>query len=228
MLADAQASYLRALFVTGLIATTSLTAASAGPASPSQKTSPAQKAQIVEDYGKLPLSFEANTGQADKSVKFLSRGSGYGLYLTGNEAVLTLRKTVIGAARPGLQRQPRPLQKSAPSDVVRMQLAGANGKAEPRGEEQLPGTANYFIGNDPAQWHTSVPTYAKVRYTGIYPGIDLVYHGNQRQLEFDFTVAPGADPGVIALDVAAGLSRHPSSKSGGVKPPLQIAPMATS
>src|SRR5271157_4001150 len=98
MLADAQASYLRALFVTGLIATTSLTAASAGPASPSQKTSPAQKAQIVENYGKLPLSFEANTGQADKSVKFLSRGSGYGLYLTGNEAVLTLHKTVYGAA----------------------------------------------------------------------------------------------------------------------------------
>src|SRR5208337_43212 len=100
MFADAQASYLRALFVTGLIATTSLTAASAGPASSSQKTSPAQKAQIVNNYGKLPLSFEANTGQADKSVKFLSRGSGYGLYLTGNEAVLTLRKIVYGGARP--------------------------------------------------------------------------------------------------------------------------------
>src|SRR5208337_1120156 len=190
MFADVQASYLRALFVTGLIAATSLTAASAGPASPPQKTSPAQKAQIVEYYGKLPLSFEANTGQADKRVKFLSRGSGDGLYLTGNEAVLTLRKTVFGAARPGSQRRMRPIQKSAPSDVVRMQLAGASGKAEPLGEEQLPGTANYFIGNDPANWHTSVPTYAKVRYTGIYPGIDLVYYGNQRQLEYDFVVAP--------------------------------------
>jgi len=208
MLADAQASYLRALFVTGLIATTSLTAASAGPASPSQKTSPAQKAQIVEDYGKLPLSFEANTGQADKSVKFLSRGSGYGLYLTGNEAVLSLRKTVYGAARPGLQRKLRPIQRSAPSDVVRMQLTGASGKTEAMGEEQLPGTANYFIGNDPAQWHTSVPTYAKVRYTGIYPGIDLLYYGNQRQLECDFVVAPGVDPKPIRLRFAGARELH--------------------
>jgi hypothetical protein len=208
MLADAQASYLRALFVTGLIATTSLTAASAAPASPSQKTSPAQKAQIVEDYGKLPLSFEGNTGQADKSVKFLSRGSGYGLYLTGNEAVLTLRKTVYGAARPGLQRKLRPIQRSAPSDVVRMQLTGASGKAEPMGVEQLPGTANYFIGNDPAKWHTSVPTYAKVRYTGIYPGIDLLYYGNQRQLECDFVVAPGVDPKPIRLRFAGAKELH--------------------
>ncbi len=260
MLADAQASYLRALFVTGLIATTSLTAASAGPASPSQKTSPAQKAQIVENYGKLPLSFEANTGQADKNVKFLSRGSGYGLHLTGKEAVLELLESGVRSQKSGASRKPRnsklhgaisgPLIRSlerstagstplAPSpqppapSVLRMQLAGASGTGEPMGEEQLPGTVNYFIGNDPARWHTSVPTYAKVRYAGIYPGIDLVYYGNPSadgQLEYDFVVAPGADPSVIALDVAAGLSRHPSSKSGGVPtrsgqvpPPLQIA-----
>jgi len=199
MFADVQASYLRALFVTGLIATTSLTAASAGPASASQNTSPAEKAQVVENYGKLPLSFEANTGQADKGVKFLRRGSGYGLYLTGGEAVLTLRKTVFAAARPGSQRKLRPIQKSARSDVVRMHLAGASGKVEPMGEEQLPGTANYFIGNDPAKWRARIPTYAKVRYAGIYPGIDLVYYGNQRQLEFDFALAPNADPGSIRL-----------------------------
>ena len=231
MFVELQPSPLRAIFVTGLILATSLTGPSAGPASPSQKTSSAQKAEIVENYGRLPLSFEANTGQADKSVRFLSRGRGYGLYLTGNEAVLTLHKTVYGAAKPGLQQHLPPIQKSAPSDVVRMQLAGASGKAEPRGEEPLPGTVNYFIGNDPAKWHTRVPTYAKVRYTGIYPGIDLVYYGNPSadgQLEYDFVVAPGADPGVIALEVAAGLSRRPSSKIGGVPtrsgqvpPPLQ-------
>jgi hypothetical protein len=123
MFADAHALYLRALFVTGLLAATSLTAASAGPASSPQKPSPAQKAQTVENYGKLPLRFEANAGQVDKNVRFLSRGSGYGLYLTGNEAVLTLRKTTHGAAPPVLQRQLRPRQKSAMSDVVRMQLA---------------------------------------------------------------------------------------------------------
>jgi hypothetical protein len=182
---------------------TSFIAAWAGPASPSQLTLPAEKkARIVENYGKLPLSFEANQGQADKRVKFLSRGNAYGLYLTGNEAVLTLRKTVYGAVRPGLQRKLRPRQKSAPPDVVRMQLAGASGKMEPRGEEQLPGTANYFIGSDSAKWRTSIPTYAKVHYTGIYRGIDLVYYGNPSdggQLEFDFAVAPHADPRRIQL-----------------------------
>jgi hypothetical protein len=100
MFAHAQPSSLRGLFVTGLIATTSLTVTSAGPASPSQKTTPAQKTQVVENYGKLPLSFEANTGQADKSVKFLSRGSGYGLYLTGNEAVLELRESGARSQEP--------------------------------------------------------------------------------------------------------------------------------
>jgi hypothetical protein len=157
------------------------------------------KVSVAENYGKLPLSFEVNTGQADKAVKFLSRSEDYGLYLTGNQAVVTLRKTVSGAARHSSLRKPRPIAESAPSDVVRMQLAGASGKTEPMGEERLPGTANYYIGNDPAKWHTSISTYAKVRYTDIYPGIDLVYYGNQRQLEYDFVVAPAADPQLIRL-----------------------------
>ena len=274
MPADLQPSFPRALFIAGLVAAILLTADSAGPASPSPKTSPAAKRQIAETYGKLPLSFEANTGQTDKRVKFLARGSGYGLYLTGNEAVLTLESAsqkskvkcqkakvkspadtgvvpTFGAlcvgenwASPGLKsgavkadltagaKRPR-----TTDSVWRMKLLGANIRAEVKGAEELPGKVNYFIGNDPAKWHTGIPTYAKVRYRGIYPGIDLVYYGNQRQLEYDFVVAPGADPGVIALDVAAGLSRHASSKSGGVKskcggeksksggvkPPLQIA-----
>jgi uncharacterized protein (TIGR03437 family) len=150
----------------------------------------------VEKYGKLPLSFEANTGQVDKSVKFLARGSGYGLYLTADEAVLALRRG--GCAGP-----PPAGACAHQTDVVRMRLAGASsGAAAPAGEDQLPGTANYFAGNDPARWHTSVPTYAKVRYHGVYPGVDLVYYGNQRQLEYDFVVAPGADPKLIRLHFA--------------------------
>jgi hypothetical protein len=199
MFADVQASYSRALFVLIFVVAMSFPAASAGPASPSQPTSPAQKARIAETYGKLPLSFEANTGQADKTVKFLSRGRGYGLYLTGNDAELTLCQAVSRAARPDLRRNPGPIPKSAACDIVRVALAGAGGKTEPVGEEQLPGTVNYFIGSDPAKWRTSVPTYAKVRYAGIYPGIDLVYYGNQQQLEFDFVVAPNADPRAIRL-----------------------------
>ena len=172
-------------------------------------TSHKQKAQLVENYGKLPLSFEANAGQADQRVKFLSRGSGYGLYLTGQEAVLALRKgdcagqSAAGAGEPAsfIRRGEAGCEREA--DVVRMRLAGASGAAAaPAGEERLPGTANYFIGSDPAKWHTGVPTYAKVRYRGVYPGVDLVYYGNQCQLEYDFVVAPGGDPKPIRLQFA--------------------------
>jgi hypothetical protein len=80
-----------------------------------------------------------------------------------------------------------------------MRLVGANPAAKAKGEEELPGKANYFIGNDPDKWRTNVPTYAKVRYEGVFPGVDLVFYGNQRQLEHDFVVSPGADASRIAF-----------------------------
>ena len=89
-------------------------------------------------------------------------------------------------------------QGAAPA-VLRMQLVGAQHGSEGAGEEPLAGVANYFLGDDPARWRTGVPTYAKVRYQEVYPGVDLVYYGNQGQLEYDFVVAPGADPSAIAL-----------------------------
>jgi hypothetical protein len=67
---------------------------------------------------------------------------------------------------------------------------------------------NYFIGNDPKKWHTDVPAYAKVKYTSVYPGIDLVFYGNQRELEYDFVVAPGADPKAIALGIDGAKKMH--------------------
>ena len=85
--------------------------------------------------------------------------------------------------------------------VLRMKLRNANPAAKVTGVDELAGTSNYFIGNDPTKWRTNVPTYAKVKYQEIYSGIDLVYYGNQRQLEYDFIVAPGADPRRIAFDV---------------------------
>jgi hypothetical protein len=88
------------------------------------------------------------------------------------------------------------------ADVLRMDLAGANRATHVIGSDTLPGTANYFIGNDPAKWHSGMPTYARVKYAGVYPGIDLVYYGNQRQLEYDFVVAPGANPKPIRLEFA--------------------------
>ncbi len=130
--------------------------------------------------GQLPLRFEPNQGQTDPRVKFLARGAGYGVFLTPDQAVLTL------GAR-------------AKSAVVGMQLAGANPNAAVSGNAQLPGKSNYFIGSNPAKWHLDVPQFARVRYQGVYPGVDLVYYGNQGQLEYDFEVAPGADPRSIAL-----------------------------
>ncbi len=80
-----------------------------------------------------------------------------------------------------------------------MQLAGAAPGLKVSGEDKLPGTANYFVGNDASKWHADVPTYSKVKYAGVYPGVDLVYYGNQQQLEYDFVIAPGIDPKQVKL-----------------------------
>src|SRR5204863_3868068 len=85
------------------------------------------------------------------------------------------------------------------SVTLRMSLVGAARKPLVSGLDEQPGKANYFIGKDRSKWRTNVPTYAKVQYQNVYPGIDLVYYGNQRQLEYDFVVAPGADPKKIML-----------------------------
>jgi beta-propeller repeat-containing protein len=158
----------------------------------------ATDARLSESYGKLPLQFEANRGQTHKDVRFLSRGPGYSLYLTAGEAVLVL-------AKPDTKRDTRSTQvrpdapAQANSVALRMSLVGAARKPQVTGLDELPGKANYFVGKDPAKWRTNVPTYAKVQYRNVYPGIDLVYYGNQRQLEYDFVVAPGADPNKIVL-----------------------------
>jgi hypothetical protein len=89
----------------------------------------------------------------------------------------------------------RPVERT----LLRMTLAGANPAPSAAGIEELPGKVNYFIGKDPKAWRTNIPTYGKVRYGAVYRGIDLVYYGNGRQLEYDFIVAPGADPRVITL-----------------------------
>ena len=159
-------------------------------------------------YAKLPLSFEANQGQTDARVKFLSRGPGYTLFLTGDEVALELQgsgvriQDSVRAKRSGalnaLRRTTDHGQRTRES-LLRLKLVNANRSAAVVGASALPGKANYFIGNDPRKWQTNVPTYAKVKYEGVYPGVDLIFYGNQRQLEHDFVVAPGADPGQIAL-----------------------------
>jgi uncharacterized repeat protein (TIGR01451 family) len=134
----------------------------------------------------LPLFFEPNQGQTDPQVKFLSRGSGYGLFLTSDEAVLELHRS---------SKQ----QQAATNSVIRMRLDGTSSAANVVGTSPLSGKSNYFIGNDPSKWRQNIPQFGRVEYQAIYPGVDLVYYGNQGQLEYDFRVAPNADPGKIAL-----------------------------
>lgn len=155
-----------------------------------------KKRELIErkGLGRLPLSFEANTGQTDARVKFLSRGSNYGLYLTSDEALMVFRSDkrrdskIKNAHSPDSRRE-----------VVRMKLVGADEDAQAHGVEELPGKTNYFIGNDSAKWRTDVTNYRKIKYDEIYPGIDLVYYGNTGELEYDFIIAPHADPGDIKL-----------------------------
>ena len=257
-------------------------AASPNPESriPNPGDGSAAQPRLAEAYGKLPLSFEVNKGQTDSRVKFLSRGSGYSLFLTGNEAVLALRKPGVrsqdsgfrrhkpgepnlgaahqgsadlvphagSAAFAGMLRSPAPeletnsrtadprtgsalqglLQSPASFQfpvsnfqtpaanneprttdaLLRMKLVGANPNPKIVGMDELPGKSNYFIGNDPKKWRTNVPNYAKVKYASVYPRVDLVYYGNQGQLEYDFVVSPGADPAAITLAVTPASSRH--------------------
>src|SRR5262245_46201000 len=156
-------------------------------------------------YGQLPLSFEANQGQTDGQVQFLAHGQGYTLFLTAREAVFAFRPPAAPVQRP-MEIAPRAGAGQDPPDraraVVGMQLPGANPAPPVVRLEELPGTVHYFRGNDPQQWRTHVPTYAKVQYTAVYPGVDLVYYGHPRHLEYDFLVAPGADPTAITLGFA--------------------------
>jgi hypothetical protein len=149
------------------------------------------QAHVIPSYVAAPLSFEANQGQTDPSVQFLARGSGYSLFLTPGEVVLNLERQQSASQAEG----------SAPFDTLRMKLVGANARATVTGADPQPGVVSYFIGNDPAKWHAGIRTYGRVSYAQVYPGVDLVFYGNQRQLEYDFVVAPGADPGQIAWQI---------------------------
>lgn len=135
-------------------------------------------------YAQLPLIFEPNQGQTDAQVKFLARGAGYGLFLTQDSAVLSLQHASKGKLS---------------GAVLRMDLAGSKGASTIAGTDLLPGSSSYFIGNDPSKWHSHIPQFAQVRYSAVYPGIDLIYYGKQGQLEYDFRVAPGSDPSQVRL-----------------------------
>ncbi len=178
----------------------------------------AARVRMLETYGRLPLRFEANRGQSAREAGFLARGSGYTLFLTKTGAVLRLRKAapdeaatardekiaVSPSRRPEAARDPLEEASAKPAEpasyvTLRLSLEGANRSPVAEGLEPLDGNSNYFVGRDARAWRTNVPAYARVRYAEVYKGVDLVYYGAQGRLEYDFQLAPGADPRPIRL-----------------------------
>src|SRR5438067_12265935 len=144
-----------------------------------------QTQDMSSAYGSLPLGVEPNQGQSHQDIKFLARGIGLGVFVTDSEAVMVLNRA--------------PAKNSEASRaVLRMSFAGSEHLAA-RAVDQLPGESNYIIGPDRARWRTNIPTFAKLRFEDVYPGVDAELHGDHRQLEYDFIIAPGADPTPIAV-----------------------------
>jgi hypothetical protein len=175
---------------------------------PSVTTGAVPQPKLEAMYGRLPISFEENRGQSDARVRYVARGAGYSFFITNDETVAVLHKHDRATARRGLE----PIESidNGPAAVLRMSLNGANEQPIVRGEELLPGKSNYFIGNDRSKWRTNVPQYERVRISEAYRGIDIVYYGNQRQLEYDLVVA-GADR---ARSDCTSRARNGSSSTG--------------
>jgi hypothetical protein len=144
--------------------------------------------------------FEPATGEAGG---YYCRGPGYQVRMSPGELTFVLqpagsRETIPGAGR----RFARDLESLHPVPaILRLRFLGADPHATPILADPLPTRVNYFHGQDPATWRTNLPTYGRVGYAGVYPGVDLLFYGNQRLLEHDFVLAPGADPGAIALGI---------------------------
>jgi hypothetical protein len=178
----------------------------------------AARSRALQTYAALPMSFEANAGQSDPRVKFLAHTTGYSLFLADQEAVLSLlepspTQRPLRANDPIHHGKAPPPQRAA--HAVRIKFAGGSPAAVVAGSDELAAKSNYFIGNDPKLWRTNVPNYSAVKYSGIYPGVDAVFHGNNRRLEFDFDIAAGANPRSIALEVD-GARRMRLNRAGDV------------
>ena len=173
-----------------------------------------QRGQTGSNYGNTPLMFEANQGQTDPQVKFLSRGSGYSVFLTTGGMALALHSVETAPVAPetsavsnpivakhSLIRQQEGMLRQTKSTSIAIELVGAATNPTITGEQPLKTRVNYFIGRDPSKWRRNIPTYRTIRYHNVYPGIDLVYYGNDHRIEYDFDLAPGADAQKIQFSV---------------------------
>ena len=170
----------------------------------------------VLSYADLPLRFEQNQGQASDSARFVAAGRGYRVSLLPQAALLDFippdhskhsrhvrsGRTAHSKPKPGISVAHGAPDRTVEQSHLSLRVVGANPDAQMQGLDPMGSAIFYYEGNDPNQWRKHVPTYGKVKYQDLYPGIDLVYYGNQDQLEYDFVVAPGKNPSQIRLDVA--------------------------
>ena len=152
----------------------------------------AQRLRVTTQYGRMPLQFEQNLGQAPKSIRFLSLHGSYEVAVTPDRLVLNLKGHGVGGA----------------DGLVSMRLLGANPAPAVTGEQELPGKVNYFLGNRAEKWHTGISTFSQVRLKEVYPGVDLVYYGSQKQLEYDFVLKPGVDAAQVRLGFTGARNLH--------------------
>jgi hypothetical protein len=182
------------------------------PSTPSE----AAQSEVLDNFGKLPLSFEQNVGQFDDGVDFVSHAGSGTVFLMPTAMVMAIQgeNSESRIQNPGSERTFAPLaplgrgdggEGKTPTGVgLYMNIIGANPGARATATNQQPGITNYFIGNDPNEWHTNIASFGRVEYDDVYPGIDLAYYGKNQQLEYDFIVSPGADPNQITLNFAGG------------------------
>jgi hypothetical protein len=163
----------------------------------------------MNNLGRTGLSFEPNVGQAASGVDFIARTGTGTVFLTPTAAVFAMQQSAVSdphsAGRPRTTGEAPDTSRNV---ALSMDLVGANPQARAAGVNPLPGTVNYFLGNDPARWHRHIPTYGRVEYPNVYPGVSLAYYGGPGGLEYDFTVSPGADPSAVALKFGGATGRE--------------------
>jgi hypothetical protein len=160
------------------------------------------KTSIQAKYLNIPLYFETNLGQTNKQVKFLSHGQGYTMFFTQNKAVLVLNKSTSN-------------KKNLQSDVIDITFPGATPNTDIIGEGGKEGISNYFIGNNPKKWIKDIPNYKEIQYKNLYPGIGLIFSGNQKNLEFSFVVNKNANPENIKMQIS-GANKIYTDKQGNL------------
>jgi len=176
----------------------------------------AMRGRVRAQYAALPLAFEANEGQVDSRVKYMARGSGYKLFLTSSQAIMTLpakrrasevrdmmlnKRRGAAAVRKTARRRMQGASRSSMASV-RMNFVGASKNSKLEADDRQPGILNYFVGKDRSKWRTDIPLFGRVRYRDLYPGIDLAFHGAGESLEFDYIVRPGGDASSIEVGIS--------------------------